>query len=261
MQQEKEFDRSVCFTFFGNYYKQIKLIQEEYGKEKAYDICMAIIEYGLFETEIEDNKTRIMIGETTLSLIDESQKRRARGFKGEDLEKTKLVTDYYHDHPEASQNEIAKMTGVSKGKVNKVIRKIKEESSISSDINIDTDNDINNSYDNNTMTATVTDKSVHVDDSTLNETNLTITDKFPIDLFEGITQEQVHKAWEMFQDEHKYNEIHEITNIPRKKLKSIIDYGIKFNFKTPLDQELEEEEKMKPIPLTPAEQELFGKFY
>lgn len=75
------------------------------------------------------------------------------------FKKSKLVTDYYHDHPESGQNEIAKMTGVSKGKVNKVLKKLKEEEQ-SSNVNChsDTDNgnDNDNDNDNDSMTVTVT---------------------------------------------------------------------------------------------------------
>lgn len=84
------------------------------------------------------------------------------------FKKSKLVTDYYRDHHESSQNEISKMTGISKGKVNKVLKKLKEEeqsSDVNSGTDIDTgsnsdndnDGDGDNDIDSMTVTVTVTD--------------------------------------------------------------------------------------------------------
>ena len=150
-QQEKEFDRSVCFSFFEDYCQHVENVEKEFGIETAYKVIMAIVKYGLYEEEPEDSKMKILVNKTILKSIDLSQKRRSRGFSGEDLEKTQKVIDYYRDHPDASQNEIAKATGISKGKVNKVIRKIKEE-----ELNTSTSNSISSSSSNSSMTVTVT---------------------------------------------------------------------------------------------------------
>lgn len=125
-----EFDRSICFTYFGNYYKQVAEIEKLFGIETAYKVERAIVEYGLFQKEIEDPSIRIYVGATALDLIDSSQRRRANGF-GEDKEKTKAVEQYYQQHPDATQDEIVKATGVSKGKVNKVLKALKANAPVS----------------------------------------------------------------------------------------------------------------------------------
>lgn len=166
-QQEKEFDRSVCFSFFEDYCQHVENVEKEFGIETAYKVIMAIVKYGLYEEEPEDSKMKILVNKTILKSIDLSQKRRSRGFSGEDLEKTQKVIDYYHDHPDASQNEIAKATGISKGKVNKVIRKIKEEElNNSNSISISSSNASSNS----SMTVTVTGSTEsHTEDALLKD--------------------------------------------------------------------------------------------
>lgn len=164
-QQEKEFDRSVCFSFFEDYCQHVENVEKEFGIETAYKVIMAIVKYGLYEEEPEDSKMKILVNKTILKSIDLSQKRRSRGFSGEDLEKTQKVIDYYRDHPDASQNEIAKATGISKGKVNKVIRKIKEEE-LNNSNPISSSNA--NSSSNSSMTVTVTGSTEsHTEDASL----------------------------------------------------------------------------------------------
>lgn len=147
-QQEKEFDRSICFTYFGNYYRQIELVKEQCGLEIAYKVYKAIVEYGLFKKEITDPKIRMLVGEATLDLIENSQKKRENGF-GENIEQTQTIIDYNREHPEASQREIARVTGISPGKVNKVFKKYELKTVKKSPNVIDIDSD--NVNDNDSM--------------------------------------------------------------------------------------------------------------
>ena len=48
-QQEKEFDRSVCFSFFEDYCQHVENVEKEFGIETAYKVIMAIVKYGLYE--------------------------------------------------------------------------------------------------------------------------------------------------------------------------------------------------------------------
>ena len=45
MSDNKQFDRSKCFTFFESYYTTGQMIEEMKGKEIAYEYYKAIIEY------------------------------------------------------------------------------------------------------------------------------------------------------------------------------------------------------------------------
>ena len=120
-----EFDRSVCFTFYGSYALQGKRIRRLYGDKVAADYYEAIIDYALNQKPIEDENLMVYIGDTILETINSSQKRRSRGFK-EDMEVTRSIIEYVRDHPGVSQNEVAAEIHCSKGKVNNVLKKFKE---------------------------------------------------------------------------------------------------------------------------------------
>ena len=229
--QEKEFDRSICFSFFEDYCQHVEIVEKEFGIETAYKVIMAIVRYGLYEEEPEDDRMKILVNKTILKSIDLSQNRRARGFKGEDLEKTKIVTDYYRDHPDASQDEIAKNTGVSKGKVNKVIRKIKEEELNNSSTNPNANSYANAVADSNSsMTVTVTGiTESHTSDASLNngayaptttaeqeEKELTYEEKMFI-------YSEKEKVWDLFDKHIKLKEISKQTGFDMKFVNSAVD--------------------------------------
>lgn len=167
VKQEKEFDRSICFTYFGNYHRQIELVREQCGLETAYEVYKAIVKYGLFKKEITDPKIRMLVGESTLDLIENSQKKRENGF-GENIEQTQTIIDYNREHPEASQREIARVTGISQGKVNKVFKKYELKTIKKSHDNYDTDIDIDtdNGYDNDSVNVNVNVTQCHTQDAT-----------------------------------------------------------------------------------------------
>lgn len=90
-------------------------------------------------------------------------------------------------------------------------------------------------------------------DATLNEANASTNQPtFLTDL----SKKTIHTVWDLFKEGKKYNDIIKETGIKRNLIKPLIDYGKENNFKTPSDLE----EELKPIPLTPAEQEHFGSF-
>ena len=218
-QQEKEFDRSVCFSFFEDYCQHVENVEKEFGIETAYKVIMAIVKYGLYEEEPEDSKMKILVNKTILKSIDLSQKRRSRGFSGEDLEKTQNVIDYYCDHPDASKNEIAKATGISKGKVNKVIRKIKEE-----ELNNSNSNSIFYSNANSSMTVTVTGSTEsHIEDASLNADAPKPDTKKKKKPEYVITKEIKEQIWQMFEDGYKYADIESETGVKGGKIYSIIE--------------------------------------
>lgn len=126
MSENKQFDRSKCFTFFESYYTTGQMIEEMKGKEVAYKYYKAIIEYALYEKPIEDKEIFLYAGgDTALRMIDSSQERRSRGF-GENPEVTKAIIEFVRDNPGMSQDKISKEVHCSKGKVNKTLKNFRE---------------------------------------------------------------------------------------------------------------------------------------
>lgn len=171
--EQKEFDRSMCFTFFKTYHEQIMDVKEEFGLEEAFKVYEAIVNYGLYQTEITERRLRILMGNATIEQIELSQQKRSRGFSGENFEQTKAVAEYMRDHPGASQRVISSATKASKTKVAKVQKNIRESGFDSIDDylkyivypNIDNGNtsynnngNSNNNINNNSMTETETDQ-------------------------------------------------------------------------------------------------------
>lgn len=127
-QTKKEFDRSVCFTFYKSFHEQIMDVKRDFGLEAAFEVYEAIVNYGLYETELEKGRVRTLVGNTTIEQIESSQNRRSKGFNKEDFGQTKLVAEYYRDHPKASERQIVDALGgaVKKTKVHKTLVKIRE---------------------------------------------------------------------------------------------------------------------------------------
>lgn len=126
MSDNKQFDRSKCFTFFESYYTTGQMIEKMKGKEIAYEYYKAIIEYALYEKPIEDKEIFLYAGgDTALRMIDSSQERRSRGF-GENPEVTKAIIEFVRDNPGMSQDKISKEVHCSKGKVNKTLKNFRE---------------------------------------------------------------------------------------------------------------------------------------
>lgn len=121
--QTEEFDRSICMSFFGNYRTSVKRIEKKYGKETAYDVQSAIIDYGLYGIKPEDEDLLIFVSETVFDMIDRGQEKRARAFSGEDLEMSKKIIQSHRDRPDLSQDKLAQLLHISKGKVNKTLKK------------------------------------------------------------------------------------------------------------------------------------------
>lgn len=121
--ETEEFDRSICMSFFGNYRTSVKRIENKYGKETAYDVQSAIIDYGLYGIKPEDEDLLIFVSETVFDMIDRGQEKRARAFSGEDLEMSKKIIQSHRDRPDLSQDKLAQLLHTSKGKVNKTLKK------------------------------------------------------------------------------------------------------------------------------------------
>lgn len=168
MKQEKEFDRSICFTFYNCFHEQIMDVKRDFGLEQAFEVYEAIVNCGLYGTEIAKGKLRTLVGNATLERIENSQENRAKWFNGENFEQTRLVAEYMRDHPEASQRTIAAATGVGKTKVGKVQKNIRDseldsiqdylDHIVYPNLNINNSSNSNNDSDNNIVGEGETDQ-------------------------------------------------------------------------------------------------------
>lgn len=140
MKSNKEFDRSVCFTFFEDYRKTAKELEADFGKETVADYYNAIIDYALYTAEPELKGPLKYIWPTTKTTIDKSIDRRSNGFK-ENIEQTEKIIKYKKENPDATQREIAEATNTSLGKVNKVLQDAYAISSSNSNSNTNTCNE------------------------------------------------------------------------------------------------------------------------
>ena len=171
-QSQEEFDRSICMSFFNDHRQLVKRIERLHGIEMAYKVQSAIIDYGLDGIIPEEEELLQFIPEPVLNQIDKNQKRRARSFKGEDLEVSRSIILLHRDHPEMSQNAIMKALNVSKGKVNKTLQKYKN-GEYEGIINLDVSTDTYTGTNTYTSISTITDMtSDHRDRMTTGSTNV-----------------------------------------------------------------------------------------
>ena len=170
----KEFDRSVAFTFYKEWKEDADIIEEDYGYEGKVKFYDAIIDYALYEIDPEMKPPVKYFWNTIKEKIDASQEHRSRGFSKTDTETSKKILDYKQEHPEASQREIADAIGCSLGKVNKTLK--------------------NDSNINNTNTDTTTNTTT----STTMNMNVNITDEVKVFIMESFKKK--HK-WKQIQDD------------------------------------------------------------
>ena len=130
----KEFNREICFTCYSSWLNQAKQIRELYDDTVALNYLLAIGDYACYEIETEDPFIRMMLM-SIKEQIDASQNRRAGGFGRENAEQTKAILDYYKEHPGVSQDTISKALGISKGKVNKVLKSLSKDNSSNNNSN------------------------------------------------------------------------------------------------------------------------------
>ena len=122
----KSFDRTICFTFFSAWVEAIRELALE-DHEKALDAFLTLSDYCLYNVEPDPANNPwgftwpIVAGEAQRSIQN-----RRRGFGAENVEQTKIIEQHHAEHPEESQRAIAQAVGCSVGKVNKVLRALKE---------------------------------------------------------------------------------------------------------------------------------------
>lgn len=139
-----------------------EVILENDGKEAVADFVMALAKYALHEQEpIEKTGPLKYLWPQLKEKIDASQEHRARGFSKEDIELTLRIRQYKKDHPNESQDRIAKAIGCSKGKVNSALK-----STYAFDEDIESITSTNTSTNTTTaVTMTVTENIMESNDS------------------------------------------------------------------------------------------------
>lgn len=125
------FDRSICFTFFGNWLESLEAMENEHSADDtAYQMFKTIARYSLFGEEPvpETNSVLGIMWPILRREIDSSVSNRRRGFLDpEPTEKQKEIIARYVDSPWMSQRDIADELGVSKTTVNSTIQKFKND--------------------------------------------------------------------------------------------------------------------------------------
>lgn len=192
----KEFDRSVCFTFFEDYRITSQSIQEDFGKEAVADYYNAIIDYALYAIEPEVKGAIKYVWPTTKTTIDTSINRRSQGFAKENIEQTKAIIKYREDHPDATQREIATACSCSIGKVNKTLRDNLSDNSIP--------NSIPNT-DSNTSSNTTVNMNVNNYDSQC--------EKEGVKAIEDLTEEAAEEIIRKIKRKEKYTDIQKEYNL------------------------------------------------
>lgn len=217
MTQKKEFDRSICFTFYKEWAETVKEIEEEYGVEESYKFLMAIINYALYEEEPEKKGLIKLFFPTLKEKIDASQKNRARGFSREDKEMTAKIIEYKKANPNASYRQIAEALGCGKTKVGDVLKGMDF-----------TDTDTNTFT--NTNTTTTTNTSTDTDtDSPLLDTEESQKDNANASEGAKAPQTEDRKLEELSEEELK--ELQRLIELNDKDKYSYINLKKMFNLK------------------------------
>lgn len=128
---KKEFDPTICFSFFADWLEVIEETETEADYEsESYMLFKAIANYGLYgETPDFDTndacKSFRRFWPMLERQIDKSVSNRKRGFLHNNgpTENAKKVIDAYKENPDASIRSIAEMTGISKSEVYRIKRK------------------------------------------------------------------------------------------------------------------------------------------
>ena len=211
----KEFNRSIAFTFYKEWKEDADSIEEDFGSDGKVRFYDAIINYALFEIEPEMKAPVKYFWSTIKEKIDASQEHRSRGFIKEDTEITQKIIDYKNNNPESTQRDIADAVGCSLGKVNKVLK-----SNYSTSINTDT------------TTSTITSTTMNMNTNTADEVKVFVIESFKNKHKWKQIQEDIQKQ---FNQNIKYDQIKEIID-GYKDNNNVLD-NIKYKIK-------QEKEKM-----------------
>ncbi len=206
--KKKEFDRSICFTFFESYLEQGELVNINLGSEMCSNYFIALCRYALYQEEPQDSIIKMLIIGLK-NTIDAGQNKRARSFKGEDTDMTNKILKYKEDNPDASYRQIADALGCSKSKVGKVFSNLNNNSNSNSNSNLNSNN--------NTM-------DVDVDTTCTSEEK---EERMLEDLLEKLETEELKELLRRYKNKERYAILQKDYNLPygslTKELPSLIE--------------------------------------
>ena len=192
---KKEFDRSICFTFFESYLEQGELVNMNLGSEACANYFIALCRYALYQEESDDLMIKMLISGLK-NTIDAGQNKRAKSFKGEDVDMTNKILKYKEDNPDASYRQIADALGCSKSKVGKVL-------SNNSNLNSNSNNNSNSNLNNNTVDVDV-DTSHSQDQDKENKERV----------LEDLSDEELKELLKRYKRKEKYVVLQKDFNLP-----------------------------------------------
>lgn len=116
------FDRTVCFTCFGDYVDTLKAIADQSGAEIAYAAFEILADYCLYgiEPDPESNPWGL-VWPIVERRARNSMNNRRRGFGTPDTDLAERVRDYAAEHPEATQQQIAEAVDCHRHTVRKYL--------------------------------------------------------------------------------------------------------------------------------------------
>ena len=196
--ETKEFDRSVCFSFFKSYLEQGEKVNKLYGAEAAYNYFIALIEYGLYQKESEDELSNLLVSGLK-NTIDANQKKRASAFESKENKRiTESVLKFKAENPNATQREIASAVGCSLGKVNTALAK-------SNNANTNNYTNRNSNSNNNTNSMNVN----------MNTTSVQYVDTHRKRALEELTDEELESIKSDYKKRIHYKETEKRLNLNR----------------------------------------------
>lgn len=116
------FDRSVCFTCFGDYVDTLKMIAAQQGPETAYAAFEILADFCLYGIEPDPERNPwglvwpIVERRARLSINN-----RRRGFGTPDKELADRVREYAAENPKATQQQTAEAVGCHRHTVSKIL--------------------------------------------------------------------------------------------------------------------------------------------
>lgn len=117
------FDRTVCFTCFGDYVDTLKMIAAQQGAEIAYAAFEILADYCLYGIEPDpDSNPWGLVWPIVERRARLSINNRRRGFGTPDKELAERIREYAAENPEATQRQIADAVDCHRNTVSKTLR-------------------------------------------------------------------------------------------------------------------------------------------
>lgn len=169
---KKVYDRTVCFTFFGNWLESMEIMENEHSAEDpAYQLFKMIANFALYEVEPEADTTPIAKAMWPLLKreIEVSVENRKRGFDTSlPTEKQLAVVSMHIAYPDMSQRDIAAELGIALNTVHNALKKYREEPALFA-----------GSIDVSAYRGVTVEAPVDASDKALDETSVEASDKTP----------------------------------------------------------------------------------